>query len=670
MAGPDPARRRHDELCREIEKHNMRYYVLDDPVISDAQYDALYRELLAIEREHPELVTPESPSQKIGGRALDEFVKVPHRLPMLSLDKVYGEEELHDWLVLMEKEAGRAVTGPFTVEPKIDGDSIQLVYEKGVLRQAATRGDGRVGEDVTHTVRTVRSIPARLLGEPPEYLEVRGELYMRLRDFGALNRALAEKGEKTFMNPRNATSGSIRQKDPKMCAGRPLRFMAHGLGAVKGRSFARHSEALACVKSLGLPVVDRLEVVPSVIEILSYFNMMAKERDALDYEIDGVVAKVDDLALREALGERAKNPRWAIAIKFPAREEVTQVAGVDWSVGRTGKLTPTARLKPVVVSGVTVSNATLDNLDQIRLLDLRVGDWAVIKRAGDVIPDVVKVLAERRAGTEMPIEAPAGCPACGAAVERPEGEVNLYCTRSVYACPGQLREFVGYFCGRGAMNIEGLGAEWIRVLVDRGLVRTPADLYGLTKEQLRALDRMGDRLAQNMLDAIAGSRDAELPRFIFALGIRHVGQATAGALADHFPEIGPLMEAPLEELQKVHDVGPTVAQSIFDWFRDAGNRRFVDELLRHVRIRKAEVKGAAFRDQVVCFTGGLSSISRDDAKKIVVEQGGRTAGSISKTVTLVVAGPSAGSKLDKARERGIRVLGEDEFLRLAGRQPS
>ncbi len=661
MSVPVGDRKRYDALVADIEKHNVQYYVLDNPQVSDAQYDALYRELLQLEASHPELVTPESPSQKIGGRALDKFEKVAHKLAMLSLDKVTTEQELRDWLTLMEKEAGRPVGGPFTVEPKIDGDSVELVYEKGILKLAATRGDGRIGENVTHTVRTVRSIPARLSGDAPEYIEIRGELYFRLKDFAALNRSLAEKGEATFMNPRNATSGSIRQKDPKACASRPIRFMAHGIGVVKGRSFARHSEALAFVKGLGLPVVDRLEVVPSPDRIFSYYNSMLKGRDRLEYEIDGVVAKVDDLKLRETLGERTKNPRWAIAYKFPAREEVTQIQDVTWSVGRTGKLTPTARLQPVVVSGVTVSNATLDNLDQIRLLDARIGDWAVIKRAGDVIPDVVKILLERRDGTEREIGPPRTCTACGSTVARPEGEVNLYCTNA--ACPGRLKEYIAYFCSRAAMNIEGVGWEWVNVFVDKGLVRTPADLYRLSKAQLLTLDRMGEKLAQKMLDAVEASRAPELPKFISALGIRQVGDATANALAAHFGDVAKLMSALPEELQQVHDVGPVVAKSIHDYFR--ANRRVVEDLLAHVRVRKPDIKGNALVGQVVLFTGGLASMSRDDAKKIVVEQGGRVAESLSKTVTLVVAGDAAGSKLDKAKERGIRVMDEAEFKKIA-----
>jgi len=667
MTVPEPARKRHAELAREIEHHNHRYYVLDNPTISDAQYDALYRELLDLEKKHPALVTSESPSQKIGGQALDKFEKVTHRLAMLSLDKVYSEQELHDWLGVMEKEAGRPVTGPFTVEPKIDGDSIELVYERGVLTLAATRGDGRVGENVTHTVRTVRSIPARLRGEPPELVEIRGELYMRLKEFDALNAKLAKKGESPFMNPRNATAGSIRQKDPRMCAERPIRFMAHGLGVVRGRAFRTHSEALAWVRELGLPVVDLLETAADVAGILTYFNKMAKRRDGLEYEIDGVVAKIDDLAMRETLGARTKNPRWAIAYKFPAREEVTQIQGVDWGVGRTGKLTPVARLKPVVVSGVTVSNATLDNLDQIRLLDARIGDWAVIKRAGDVIPDVVKVLKERRTGGEKEIEPPETCPACGAKVGKPGEEVNVYCTRAMYECPGQLKEYIGYFCGRGAMNIEGLGGEWIRILVDQGLVKTPGDLYRLTSDPLLKLDRMGEKLASKLLDAIAASTEPPLPKFIFALGIRHVGEATAGALAGHFPEFDKLMNASLEDLQQVHDVGPTVAKAIHDWFRQPANRRVVADLLSLVRVRKTEVKGDVFKDQIVVFTGGMIRMSRDDAKRIVLEQGGRIADGINKAVTLVVAGASAGSKLDKARERGIRVVDEEEFLAMLGK---
>jgi DNA ligase (NAD+) len=654
----------YDRLRKEIDYHNRRYYVLDDPEISDAEYDRLYRQLEAMEKEHPDWVSPDSPTQKVGGKALDRFEKVEHRIPLLSLEKAYEEAELNDWVESMERELGRTEAWTFTCEPKIDGDSLELVYERGQLVQASTRGDGRIGENVTHTVRTIKAIPLRVEGAP-ELLEVRGETYIRIGDFKELNRKLVGKGEAPFANPRNFTSGSIKQLDPAITASRPLRFLAHGLGVVRGGArFRSHREAMGFLRGIGIPVAP-FEVVDSIPKVVEYWRGMAEARETLDHEIDGIVVKLDSLALREALGSRSKSPRWAIAYKFLAREENTQVLSVDWQVGRSGKLTPVARLKPVPISGVTVSNATLHNPAQLEKLGVLIGDTVVVTRSGDVIPYVVKVIEGRRPPDAKKITVPAACPTCGAPVEKTESD--LFCTGGI-TCPDQLKGSIDHFCSRGAMNIEGIGPEWIDQFVDRGLVRSVADLYALDPGRLLTLERMGEKLAGNMLEAIAGSKKSTLPRFLNALGIRQVGVRTASALADHFGDLGRIRTASIEELKDVQDVGPTVAASIRSFFDDPGHARVVDQLLgAGIEFREPDRKSVALDGQVVVFTGGLETMTRDEARRLVLENGGRCADSISKTVTLVVAGPGAGSKLEKAAKLGIKVVDEGAFLKLIGR---
>ncbi len=657
------AREELEGLRRVIERHNRRYYVLDDPEISDAEYDRLYRRLEEIERAHPDWVTPESPTQKVGGKAIEGFRKAEHRLPLLSLEKVYDDEEFRGWLDQMARELGRPVESAFSVEPKIDGDSLELVYEKGSLVAASTRGDGRVGEDVTHTVRTIPSVPLRLEGAP-ELLEVRGEAFIRLADFREVNRRQLEKGEPPYANPRNLTSGSIKQKDPAVTASRPLRFLAHGLGVVRGLRFESHDRAMRALRDLGVPVVP-YEVARSPEEVSGYWKRTLEARETLDHEIDGIVVKVDDLALREALGARSKSPKWAVAWKFPAREENTEVLRIDWQVGRSGKLTPVARLRPVPISGVTVSNATLHNPSQLEKLDVRAGDSVVVTRSGDVIPYVVKVIPSKRPPGAPKTPVPEACPSCGGGVERTEADV--FCASGL-SCPDQLKGAIDHFCSRAAMDIEGIGPEWIDQFVDRGLVRSVADLYALTKEKLLGLERMGDRLAQNMLDAVEGSKRTTLRRFLNALGIRQVGEATAGALADHFGGLEEIEKAALEELQKVQDVGPRVAECIRAFFDSEGNRAVVRGLLGHgIEFEAPGRKGDALAGEVVVFTGGLEAMTRDEAKALAQAHGARTADGVSKGVTLVVAGPGAGSKLEKARKLGITVVDEGAFLRRVGR---
>lgn len=659
------ARREHAELCREIDRHNRLYHVLAKPEISDAEFDRMMRRLEELERAHPELVTPDSPTQKVGGQAIEGFRKATHALPLLSLEKVYTETELRDWVAQMERELGRPLERKFTVEPKIDGDSLEIVYEGGRLAVASTRGDGRVGEDVTHTVRTIRAVPLRLEGEPPELLEVRGEAYVTIEDFRRLNRKLMDEGQEAFANPRNFTSGSIKQLDPRVTASRPLRFQSHGLGRVKGRRFASASEAMRAVREWGLPIVE-FEICDSIERVQAYYERMLAMRESMAYEIDGIVIKVDDLATREALGARTKSPRWAIAYKFPAREEVTQVQAVDWQVGRTGKLTPVARLKPVPLSGVTVSNATLHNLAQLARLDVRVGDWVVVTRSGDVIPYVVKVIETRRPEGAPKTPPPEACPSCGAKTETTD--VDVLCPDRL-GCRAQLKGAIEHFCSRGAMDIEGMGPEWIDVLVDRGMLKTVADLYALREEQLLTLARMGEKLARKFLKAIADSKKTTLARFVNALGIRHVGEATAGAIAEHFGSIEKLMDATVDDLQQVHDVGPRVAKAIREFFDLEQNRKVIGKLLEAgIEYVRPERKSDRLAGKVVVFTGGLEALTREEARRVVREHGGRTADSVSKTVNLVVAGPGAGSKLDKARKLGIEIVDEAGFLRIVGSQ--
>jgi DNA ligase (NAD+) len=656
-------RAEYDRLRSEIERHNRLYYDQAAPEISDAEYDRLYDRLEAMEAEHPEWVTPDSPTQVVGGHAVERFEKAEHRLPMLSLEKAYGKDEIAGWIASMERELGKPVEWTFTVEPKVDGDSLELVYEKGALTLAATRGDGRVGENVTHTVRTIRGLPQSLPGAP-ELAEIRGEAYLELIDFRELNRKLQEKGEESFVNPRNLVSGSLKQKDARVTKERPLKFIAYGLGSLKGKRFATHADVLTWLASLKFEIPD-YKICRNADEIHAYWETQAAKRDALAHEIDGIVVKVNDLSLRDQLGARSKSPRWAIAYKFPAREETTQVQDVEWNVGRSGKITPVAKLKPVFISGVTVSNASLHNVAQLRRLDVRKRDTVLVTRAGDVIPYVVKVIETRRpADAEVP-EVPSRCPVCHAAVELTETDV--LCNNS-FACPAQFKKAIDHFCSRATMNIEGLGPEWIEQLVGKGLVKSLADLYALDQARLLTLERMGEKLAQNMLSAIAGSKKTTLPRFINALGIKHVGEATAKALADHFGSLEKLQKATAEEIEETPDVGPTVAAAIRKFLDDSRNVALIRQLLEAgIEFKAPERAGDHLTGQVIVFTGGLEQVTRDEAKALAQAHGARTADSVSKTVTLVVAGPGAGSKLDKATKLGIKVVDEGAFLKMIGR---
>jgi DNA ligase (NAD+) len=661
------AERRVRELRVQIAHHDHRYHVLDNPEISDAQYDALLRELEALERGFPDLVTPDSPTQRVGGAPLDAFEKIPHAIPLASLDKVHTEEGLREWEERIFSQLGRRADVEYAVELKIDGATVELVYEKGRLAVASTRGDGRTGEQVTGNIRTIRSVPLRLLGDnAPELLEVRGEVYMEREPFAELNRRLLDAGQEPFANPRNAAAGSLRQLDPRVTAGRPLELQVQGLGRVRGPAFRTHTGALASLAGLGLRTVAPLAVGTGLGPVLDAYRRMTEERDRLPFEVDGVVVKVNDLALREELGMTARHPRWAVAYKFPPREQVTTVLDIVVQVGRTGALTPVAVLAPVEVGGVTVSSATLHNQEEIERKDIRIGDAVVVTRGGDVIPEVVKPIPSRRTGGERGFRMPSACPACGTPVVRGEGEVIARCPNA--ACSAQLKAALAHFARREAVNIEGLGEKLVVQLVDRGLVRTPADFYVLKKEDLLGLERMAEKSAQNLLDAIAASRATTLARLLFGLGIRQVGETLAKILADHFGTLEAFLAARAEELEGIHEVGPVVGRCVFDYLSNPANRAMIGRLLEGgVRLEAAaRPAGGVLSGQVVVFTGSLERVGRDEARQLAERHGARTADSVTKATTLVVAGPGAGSKLERARKHGIEVIDEAEFLRRVG----
>jgi len=672
MAVPKPVAARAAELRDRIERANHEYYVLDAPVLPDTEYDRLFRELQELERKYPTLATPESPSLRVGVTPLTEFAQVTHATPMLSLSNAFGDEELEafDRRVRESLEAPGEVE--YAVEPKFDGLAISLAYERGVFAMGATRGDGYTGEDVTANLRTVRAIPLRLGGgSTPGQLEVRGEVLMLKRDFQALNRAQADKNEKTFANPRNAAAGSLRQLDSHVTASRRLTFFAYGLGHYSGGRVPRdrHSRQLDFLESLGFAVSPQRRVVSGVKGLLGYYRDIERQRAELPFEIDGVVYKVNDLRQQEQLGYVSRAPRFALAHKFAAQEEVTQVLGIDVQVGRTGALTPVARLTPVFVGGVTVTNATLHNEGEVRRKDVHVGDYVTVRRAGDVIPEVVSVLKERRPPDAKAFRMPEACPVCGSRVERIEDEAIARCTAGLF-CPAQRKQALLHFASRRAMDIEGLGDKLVEQLVDQGIVKTPAGLYRLEQAMLENLERMGEKFTTNLLAAIVRSRNTTLARFIFALGIRNVGEATARDLARHFGSLDAVIRADEEALQRVADVGPVVATSIARFFREPHNLEVVQEL-RKLGVRWSEGRGEGAADlplagKTFVLTGTLPHLTRDGAKGRIESRGGRLSGSVSKKTDYVIAGADPGSKYDKARELGITVLDEEGLLKLVG----
>ena len=667
MASRD-ATRRIRELREQIEHHNYRYYVLDDPEVSDARFDQLLTELRRLEGEHPDLVTPDSPTQRVGGAPARGFGEVVHAVPMLSLDNAFTDEDALDFDRKV-RERLDVEDVEYSAEPKIDGLAINLRYEQGRLVQAATRGDGAKGEDVTANVRAIRSVPLTLRGRPPAVLEVRGEVFMTRRSFAEINRRASEQGEKTFANPRNAAAGSLRQLDPAVTASRSLDLFLYGLGATDGWTLPRrHSEVLAALREFGLRTCPETDVVRGAAGCLDYYRRIGLARDSLGYDIDGVVYKVDRLDWQRDLGFVARAPRWAVAHKFPAQEETTVVRDVEFQVGRTGALTPVARLEPVFVGGVTVSNVTLHNMDELARKDVRIGDTVVVRRAGDVIPEVVRVIPDLRPKNARAVTLPERCPVCQSHVTRAEGEAVARCTGGL-VCSAQRREALRHFASRRAMDVEGLGDKLVEQLVEAGRVETPADLYTLTAEEVAGLDRMGEKSAANLVAALDASKQTTLPRFLFALGIRDVGEATALALAEHFGTLEPLEQATLDEIQQVRDVGPVVAAHVRDFFDEARNRKVI-EALRAAGVRWPALKRAAtaaagpLTGQVVVITGTLAGFSRDAAKDAARAAGATVTDSVSKKTTLLVVGADAGSKLKKAQELGVRIVDEAEFRSL------
>ncbi|OOG57564.1 NAD-dependent DNA ligase LigA [Polaromonas sp. C04] len=674
---PDSAAARIEALRRQLHHHAHRYYVLDEPEIPDAEYDRLFRELQALEAARPELLRPDSPTQRVGGKPLDQFASVRHAVPMLSLRTETDTEPTGaiSFDARVRRELGLTLDDPpveYVAELKFDGLAMNLRYEAGMLVQAATRGDGEVGEDVTQNIRTIGQIPLRLPSGVPSVLEVRGEIFMRRDDFEALNAKQRDKGEKTFVNPRNAAAGAVRQLDPAIAAQRPLSFFAYGLGEVTppnqgGPEFRTHYELLQTLKSWGFPVAAQVQIAHDATELVAYHQAIGSQRDQLPFDIDGVVYKVNSLALQQRLGFVTREPRWAVAHKYPAQEQLTTVLGIEVQVGRTGKLTPVARLAPVFVGGVTVTNATLHNEDEARRKDVRIGDTVIVRRAGDVIPEVVSVLPERRPPGAKVFTMPRHCPVCGSAAVREEGEVDYRCSGGLF-CSAQRKQAILHFAQRRAVEIEGLGDKLVDQLVDSGVIRTLPDLYRLGLTSLVALDRMAEKSAQNIVDALQKSKQTTLPRFLFGLGIRHVGEATAKALARHFGKLDAVMDATEEQLLQVGDVGPIVASSIRTFFEQPHNREVVEQLracgVTWEEGEPAPVAPQPFAGKTFVITGTLPTLTRDQAKDLIEAAGGKVAGSVSKKTSYVVAGTEAGSKLAKAQELEVAVLDEAGLLAL------
>ncbi len=657
---------RVEELRSLIEEHNYHYYVLDDPSIPDAEYDRLFRELQALESEYPELASDDSPSRRVGSSAETSFEEIVHRIPMLSLDNAFSEDELRDFDRRVRERLDAAEDIEYVCEPKLDGLAVSLHYEQGRLTRAATRGDGYAGEDITANIRTIPSVPLKLRGEGvPDLVEVRGEVYMPKAGFDKLNKRLADQGEKTFVNPRNAAAGSLRQKKSTITAKRPLEMCAYSVAVVDERDLPdNHWAGLQQVKSWGFRINPEMRKARGVEECLEAYTELMEKRDSLPYEIDGIVFKVDRLDLQQKLGFVSRAPRWAIAHKFPAQEELTVIEDVEFQVGRTGAVTPVARLKPVFVGGVTVSNATLHNMDEIRRLDAHIGDTVFIRRAGDVIPQVVKVVPEKRPENAREVVLPEHCPVCGSDVIQIEGEAVARCSGGLY-CPAQRKEAIRHYASRKALDIEGLGDKWIDILVGHELVETVADLYRLKKQDLVGLERMGDKSASNLIAAIDRSRQPVLWKFLYALGIREVGEATAKSLASFFGTLEAIASADEEALQSVPDVGPIVAGHIRSFFEQPHNQETLAALKdAGVQWQEEIVEESEkpLQGQTWVLTGTLAEMTRDEAKEKLERLGAKVSGSVSKKTACVVAGEAAGSKLTKAEQLEVPVLDEDGLL--------
>ncbi|EPB6465651.1 NAD-dependent DNA ligase LigA [Cronobacter dublinensis] len=662
------------QLRTTLRHHEFLYHVMDAPEVPDAEYDRLMRELRALEEAHPELVTPDSPTQRVGAAPLTEFSQVRHEVPMLSLDNVFDEASFLAFNKRVKDRLKSTDALVYCCELKLDGLAVSLLYENGLLVRAATRGDGTTGEDITLNVRTIRAIPLKLRGDNiPARLEVRGEVFLPQAGFEKINDEARRTGGKVFANPRNAAAGSLRQLDPRVTAKRPLTFFCYGVGLLEGGELPRsHMGRLQQFKDWGLPVSDRIRLVETPEDVLAFYHQVEADRPTLGFDIDGVVIKVDSLELQEQLGFVARAPRWAVAFKFPAQEQMTTVRDVEFQVGRTGAITPVARLEPVQVAGVLVSNATLHNADEIARLGLRIGDKVVIRRAGDVIPQVVNVVLSERPEETRPVVFPARCPVCGSDVERVEGEAVTRCTGGLI-CGAQRKEALKHFVSRRAMDVDGMGDKIIDQLVEKEYVHTPADLFRLTAGKLTGLDRMGPKSAQNVVNALEKAKETTFARFLYALGIREVGEATAAGLAAHFGTLEALINASIDDLQNVPDVGIVVATHVFNFFEEESNRAVIRDLTENVGIHwpapqvvKAEEIDSPFAGKTVVLTGTLSQMSRDDAKARLAALGAKVSGSVSKKTDLLIAGEAAGSKLAKAQELGIEVIDEAEMLRLLG----
>ena len=662
MSIPTNLQQRASELRDLLNKYNHLYYVADDPEVTDSEYDRLFQELKKIETDYPELLTVDSPTQRVGGKALDKFSQVTHALPMLSLDNVFNREDLaafdqrvRDWLNTDEIQH-------YAAEPKLDGLAISLRYERGRLVQAATRGDGEIGEDVTANVRTIRTVPLILQGEGiPEIIEIRGEIFMPKSGFEELNRQQIAENKKPFVNPRNAAAGSLRQLDSKITASRPLEMICYGLGEIRGMTKPdSHIQAMKMVAKWGCQISAELQLVEGVEGCLAYIQQIGEHRERLPYDIDGVVFKVDNVELQQRLGFVSRAPRWAIAYKFPAQQEMTIVEDIEIQVGRTGALTPVARLKPVFVGGVTVSNATLHNQDEIDRKDVRIGDTVIVQRAGDVIPEIVQVVLSKRPDNSVKFTMPTTCPVCQSDVERIEGNAVARCSGGLY-CPAQRKEAIKHFASRKAMDIDGLGDKLVEQLVDEGLVNDPADLFQLTVEQLSQLERMGEKSARNLIKALEAAKQTKFARFLYALGIREAGEATTRALASHFLTLDALMQADEAALIEIEDVGPIVAHHIVTFFKQSHNQEVIKRLLDagiHWPQQQKIASESFLSGKTIVLTGTLENMSRSEAKEKLLALGAKVSGSVSSKTNFVVAGRDAGSKLSKAKKLGITIVDE------------
>ncbi|OGC83792.1 MAG: DNA ligase (NAD(+)) LigA [candidate division Zixibacteria bacterium RBG_16_43_9] len=676
----EKTRKKIQELREKINYHNYLYYVLDSPEVSDAEYDRLFDELVELEKKYPELVTPDSPTQRVGAPPLIEFKTVKHSLPMLSLNKATTEEELSDFHRRVLELSGLPESKiEYTAEPKFDGLAVELVYEDGVFTQGSTRGDGYVGEDVTLNLKTVRTIPMKLLTKKaslPKLLEVRGEVIMTKSELEKLNKEREKNGEPLFANPRNAAAGSVRQLNSKITASRHLTSFVYGTGQVQGRKFSTQFETIQYLKDLGFHLSQDMKLCKSLNEVKDYYQKILAKRDSLDYELDGIVIKVNDFKLQGKLGELSRSPRWAVAWKFPPQQETTKIKDIMVNVGRTGALTPVAILESVRVGGVEISRATLHNEDEINKKDIRIGDTVLVQRAGDVIPEVVMVIKNKRTGKERKFVFPDKCPVCGSKVERPPDEAVHRCTG--IACPAQLKERISHFASKGGMDMEGLGYKFIEQMVDLGIVKDPADLYYLTeKNLLDKMERMGPKLAQNLINAINKSKNADLPHLIFALGIRNVGEHMASVLAREFESLDNLAKQSVEDLTSVYEIGPVVGESIYNFFHDEKNQKVLEKLKKagvkfpemseFGSMGKVKTTVTPLTDKTFVLTGGLDSFTRDEAKRTIEEMGGRVSSSVSKKTDFVIVGKDPGSKLSDAQKLGVKTIDETGFKKMIGR---